>query len=410
VAHLEAISTVRIDGQLPDLKTLFELGYALESQPEQQFAQLTFAKTDGEDDLLDSAPCPSPGLAPASIPCPSPTSTPASAPCPSPGLASEPEQKPEQDPIRLDSLASLRYKSALAWCAKNITPGCTISPEILLEIHSRCRFGVSYKESGATFRKAEFVSQGDVATQQYQPPEAQQLEMLIDDLCAFINQDSWSPISQSAIAHFQFESIKPFKTAMDRTGRAMCHAIFFRRGFMNGTITPIALLPTLSTKTQAHMLSSYDMGNNIDSYARRMGAINRWVSFCAVAADLAADSINMLSNMVRQLEAHWHQQTGKLNKGSIGEELLLLLPAHPILTVASAMALTDKSFSATNDALHRLTRAGVLTMSQKSHEKTRYFRAHEALEAFEKTLKRIVDKRAAARNSFLESYRSPGQR
>jgi Fic family protein len=370
VSYLESISTVRIDGQKPDLKTLFELKCTYEGN---------FVNH------VDPAK-PSTGL-----------------------MRDDHSDLPCVDSDRLDTLASLRYKDALDWCAEHITSGSTISPETLLEIHSRCRFGTSFTESGTAFRKAEFTRPPNTLAHNYQPPEAQDIEGLVEDLCDFINQDIYSPIIQSAIAHFQFECIKPFKTAMDRTGRAMSHAIFFRRGFMNGTITPISLLPTLNTKTHAKLLLPYDTGNDIDEYVHKMQAVNHWISFCALAADLAADSINVIANMVERLEEHWIKQTGKITKGSITEELLLLLPAHPILTVSSAMTLTGRSFSAANDALNRLAQAGVLAVSQEPHQKTRQFRSVECFDTFEKAIQRIVDREPVSRNSFLDCYISLGQ-
>jgi Fic family protein len=359
-AFLEAISTVRIDGQRPNLRTLFELKYAVEG---------------GRIGIgCDHESC----ITAAS-----------GAEC--------------GDPKRRDTLAALRYKDALEWCATNVKPGKDITPETILEIHSRCRYGEGYTQSNTTFRKAAFAALSGDKPLNYHPPAPERVEALVEDLCSYINRDTYSPITQSAIAHFQFEGIKPFKKDMDRTGRAMCHAIFFHRGFMRGTITPISLLPTLDTRIHAQLLLPYDTGDTVDDYNKKMHAVNLWISFCARAALLAAKSINILSAMVAKLEEYWQGQVGKVTKGSITEELLRLLPANPILTVNSAMALTGHSFSSANTALNRLSDLGVLTVSNESHQKTRLFKAEEALDAFTKTTETLISEEPIARNRFTEN-------
>ncbi|MDR1183493.1 MAG: Fic family protein [Coriobacteriales bacterium] len=302
-----------------------------------------------------------------------------------------------------DALEVLRYKGALEWCAQNVQPGSDITPATLLEIHSRCRYGVGRKESGVSFRKSEFLKPTNEEYLHYAPSHPADIESLVEDLCVFINKEIYSPITQAALAHFQFEGIKPFKSEMDRTGRAMCHAVFFRRGFMLGTITPISLLPALYIKTHAQKLMPYDTGGNIDENLARIQAMNQWISFCAYSAKLAAQSVDLFGSMVEKLNRKWREQTGRLSKGSVAEAMLSVIQSNPVLTVASAIEITGYSFSAVNDALNRMVQAGILSVSQEPGYKMRVFRANDVLESMEKNLDKLMTQDPIPRNSFTYS-------
>ncbi|EQD38157.1 Filamentation induced by cAMP/death on curing, related domain protein, partial [mine drainage metagenome] len=65
---------------------------------------------------------------------------------------------------------------------------------------------------------------------------------LIDDLVAFSNDDSLPAVAQAAIAHAQFETIHPFVDGNGRTGRALVHLIFRRRGVAPRVLPPVSLI------------------------------------------------------------------------------------------------------------------------------------------------------------------------
>jgi Fic family protein len=65
---------------------------------------------------------------------------------------------------------------------------------------------------------------------------------LLEDLCAFCNDDSLPAIAQAAIAHAQFETIHPFIDGNGRTGRALIHVILRRRGLAPVVVPPVSLV------------------------------------------------------------------------------------------------------------------------------------------------------------------------
>ena len=53
------------------------------------------------------------------------------------------------------------------------------------------------------------------------PPPSEDVERLLADLCAAINDETLSPLVQAALVHAQFETIHPFGDGNGRTGRAL---------------------------------------------------------------------------------------------------------------------------------------------------------------------------------------------
>ena len=64
----------------------------------------------------------------------------------------------------------------------------------------------------------------------YVPPPHERVRPLLEDLCAFVNRTDLAAIVQAAIAHAQFETIRPFADGDGRVGRALIYMILRRRG------------------------------------------------------------------------------------------------------------------------------------------------------------------------------------
>lgn len=269
----------------------------------------------------------------------------------------------------------------------------------LLDIHSLARFGCVAAKSGVGIRRKAWVSEEAVAASKvYEPPAPAAVEALVEDLMVFNGREVYSPITQAALAHFQFESIKPFKSGMDKTGRLMCHAILHRRGLTNSIIAPIGLEPAIDTPSHARSLLPYNFGCAITE-ENRMEFIDQWVGFCALSAEVSARAADMYLDAILRLKESWLDDFGKPNKGSALEDLFNVLPGTPILTVKQAAALTGKSLSAVNDALLRLERAGVVKTLDR-FQRGRLFVAQRAVDVLEGIGKRITPEIAVDRDSL----------
>ncbi|MDP3910918.1 MAG: Fic family protein, partial [Gemmatimonadales bacterium] len=74
------------------------------------------------------------------------------------------------------------------------------------------------------------------------PPPPEAVPALLDDLSVAINADVLPPVLQAALVHAQFETIHPFADGNGRTGRALIHVVFKRRGLAPSYVPPISVV------------------------------------------------------------------------------------------------------------------------------------------------------------------------
>ena len=84
---------------------------------------------------------------------------------------------------------------------------------------------------------------------------------------------------------------------------------------------------------------------------------------------------------IQEMEGEWRARIGEVRSGSGTDLLLRALPGAPIVTVASAAELIDRSFPAVNDAIAHLTEADVLKQITIGR-RNRAFEAKEVIDAF----------------------------
>jgi Fic family protein len=202
----------------------------------------------------------------------------------------------------------------------------------------------------------------------------------MEDLVAFCNDDRAPAVVQAAVAHAQFETIHPFVDGNGRTGRALIHVILRRRNLAPTFVPPISLvLATHASDYVAGLTLTRYLGEPDTPAAR--GATNEWLEFFAAACLRAVADADAYEGAVMELRATWRQRLGRVRRGSATDLLLTALAGAPIVTVPSAAALIGRSTQAINEAVGRLTAAGVLSQTTVGR-RNRAFEAVELIDLF----------------------------
>lgn len=171
---------------------------------------------------------------------------------------------------------------------------------------------------------------------------------------------------------------------MDRTGRALCHALLRARNITSGSIPAIALLPAIDTRHHAKSLLPYTQKKGIEN-DEMPSAINDWIEFCAESISAAWQVKDGYLTVFGKLNAMWHEKLGKVSEGSATQRILELLPGYPLLTVETACRLTGKQFSTVNDTFKRLTDAGIVHLVDSAGcTNARLFEAHDVTDVLSK--------------------------
>ncbi|MDZ4178326.1 MAG: Fic family protein [Coriobacteriia bacterium] len=261
--------------------------------------------------------------------------------------------------------------------------GVNITPDLLRDVHRSLLAGTPSAHLGGEFRQEQNWIGGsnyNPCTAAFVPPPWELVEGLVDDLCAFCNDDSLPAIAQAAIAHAQFETIHPFIDGNGRTGRALVHMVMRRRGLALRVQPPISLVLATISEGYIEALGAYRYEGDSGS-AEAVEGVNRWIALFAGACVRAVADAEGFEDRMREIESEWRTRLGSVRRGSSVDLLLKLLPGAPVITVTGASAVLGRTFAAVNNAVDALVNAGILRQVNVGR-RNRAFESVEVIEAF----------------------------
>ena len=215
----------------------------------------------------------------------------------------------------------------------------------------------------------------------YVPPPPEHLAPLVDDLLDYVNGTQHPPILQAAVAHAQFETLHPFADGNGRTGRALIHVVLRRRGLVPRFVPPVSLVLARRADGYIGGLVTFRHVGSADG-PERSEALAGWARHFADATIQAAEAVQRYSEMIADIAGRWRARLGRVRANSSTDLLLRALPGAPIITVASAAALTGHSQTSAGEAVNALASAGILCQRDLGRQRYRVFEAPEVLDLF----------------------------
>ncbi len=102
---------------------------------------------------------------------------------------------------------------AMTWAVESLSTAEAVTVDGLLRLHECLLARTRLREHAGRIRSVQNWIGGssfNPCSAALVPPPPDHIEELLDDLCAFVNDDSLPAVAQAAIAHAQFETIHPF--------------------------------------------------------------------------------------------------------------------------------------------------------------------------------------------------------
>lgn len=187
------------------------------------------------------------------------------------------------------------------------------------------------------------------------PPPPEEVERLLAELCRTINEDTLPPLVQAALVHAQFETIHPFDDGNGRTGRALVHVVFRRRGLAPRFLPPISVVFAGAKQRYIAGLTRFRFDAD---------GVTAWIEQFAAATLRAAQLARAYVSAVGALQEKWREQVrisaGTLRADAATWAIINLLPAHPLISAPVATAVTERAKSRVYEAIEQLVAAGVL--------------------------------------------------
>ncbi|MGH3439409.1 MAG: Fic family protein [Sciscionella sp.] len=288
-----------------------------------------------------------------------------------------------EQPSDVTATEVLANIDAMSQAVQAIAPGEDLTVAALLAFHRRLLSGTRLQAHAGTIRTAQnWIGGSDYnpCSADFVPPPPEQVETLLDDLCAFCNGDDLPAVAQAAIAHAQFETIHPFVDGNGRTGRALIHLVLRRRGLAMRVSPPVSLILATWARDYVAGLAATRYRGSATSRAAADG-VNLWVGRFAAACRRAVADAASFEMRARTIEQAWRERVGRVRARSATDLLLRALLGAPVISVNSASDLIGRSFPQTNQAIGRLVDAQILTQVTVGR-RNRAFEAPEIVDAF----------------------------
>jgi Fic family protein len=280
---------------------------------------------------------------------------------------------------------------AMRFVIQGVQPEEEIVPTQLLEVHRRLLQGTWLEKHAGVVRSEQNWIGGssyNPCSAAFVPPPPEHVSELLEDLCAFCNEDSLPAVAQAAIAHAQFETIHPFVDGNGRTGRALIHLVLRRRGLATRVLVPVSLVLATGAHDYIEGLTAFRYRGAPSSRAAREG-IDTWVARFAAACTRAVEDAVAFERRIASIQEAWRARLGSVRESSALDLLVRALPGAPVFTVTGAAALVGRSFAAANEAIKQLLEAGVIRQVSMG-VRNRTFEAREIVAAFTDLERRLA--------------------
>jgi Fic family protein len=245
---------------------------------------------------------------------------------------------------------------AMQLSIERASSGDVLSPKDLQDIHRVLLERAPNSHTAGQLREVQnWIGGNDYnpCGADFVPPPPDDIDRLVGDLTAFVDDETLPPLVQAAIAHAQFETIHPFEDGNGRTGRALVQVLLRRRGLAPAFVPPISVVLAADKRRYLEGLKLF-----------RGDGLAEWIELFAAATARAAQLAGRYVQRVRELQERWRDQlraVGAPRADAAAWGVIAALPAHPILTVALGVAATQRTRPAVANAIEQLEAAGVLT-------------------------------------------------
>jgi len=246
---------------------------------------------------------------------------------------------------------------------------------LLRETHAVLMQGIRGKEKNpGEFRESQNwigAAGSTIKTARYIPPMVADMQIALSDLEKYWNSnDELDVLIQTALIHYQFETIHPFLDGNGRIGRLLITLFLMEQKELS---TPALYISYILKKNR---IEYYDRMSEV----RRTGNYEQWVRFFLEAVrDSAADAVETI-DLLTELNQRNEKKIETLGRSSkMAMTLLHYLEANPIIEVRKTAAALGVTFNTVSKAIENLIQLGILKQNSQA-ERNRTFSYEQYLD------------------------------
>lgn len=252
-------------------------------------------------------------------------------------------------------------------------PLCT---RLIRALHEKLLAGVrgAQETPGQLRRVQNFIGRSDIASARFVPPPPDRLDALLADLERYLNleESATQPplLVRIAMAHYQFETIHPFRDGNGRVGRLLIPLTLLAHGRLTA--------PTLYLSGYLEQRKEQYVDLMLD--ASQQGNFSPWIEFFLEAVRSAAEESASRADQLLSLREQYHAKLHTIRSSALTLKLVDALFELPFLTVARAADILDVTAATAGQHVGRLEEAGIVN-EITGRKRDRQFVAPELLRA-----------------------------
>jgi Fic family protein len=240
------------------------------------------------------------------------------------------------------------YRDALEWGYQEIKTRL-ITTSLILELHAILMSNVRGASHAGRFKDR----QNAIGTHERQriedaifvPPPPQDTLALMTDLERYLNADNTQPkVVQCALAHYQFETIYPFRDGNGRVGRLLIVLQMISLGLLSA---PLIYPSVYFEKNRADY---YDALQGV----RDRGDWSRWVEYFVDGVQAQCEETIELTQTILKLQKRLHREVAHVRRRHSIDAVLGAFFESPVLTAKSISERANMSLGAARSALDDL--------------------------------------------------------
>lgn len=274
------------------------------------------------------------------------------------------------------------YRRALATAIESLDT-LPLSLRTLLDAHRTLLEGVR-RHRGMSARPGEFkthqnfIGAREIETARFVPPPPAEALQCLSDLEKYIHRDDRGGIPDlidSALIHYQFETIHPFADGNGRVGRMLIPLHLFVRGALREPI--LYLSPSLEQRK--------------DEYIDRMFAVSQrgawldWIAFFLSVVSDACGSAIATADALLALQRDYRSRATGAGRSSNLLAIIDHLFRTQIVTIPSVAALLSVQYRSAQLNIEALVSVGILAEIEGTSN-PKYFVAREIRDVINKSL------------------------
>ncbi len=265
-----------------------------------------------------------------------------------------------------DMNETLNYEKALYEGISRIDSGERISSKMLTDLHAILLSGVRGEDKDPGKFKSDINWIGashDIMEADFIPCHPSSVRRLIDNLVWYINScEDDTSIIRSAVSHYQFETIHPFRDGNGRIGRLLVILFLYQEKILS---QPLLFISPFFEKHKEEYI------NRLRRVSMR-GDIEAWLSFFLTAVkEQSTASLTKIQNL-EDLRRKYEERLKEVSRSSVLIRLLDAIFQNPYLSTKRAVNELKIGYSTISYNIGILERTGIIREVASSPSKLYY--------------------------------------